>query len=113
MKVDELKPLPPKRVRFTLAAQKTVPVASGCYVLAAFDGTVLYVGLATSLKIRFFQHRESKEKCSPTPDGKAFWFYFYECPLKEINMVERSWQQQHVVFHGRLPALNKCESPMS
>lgn len=112
MKVAELNPLPKNKVTFGLKSKKLVPAKSGCYALVAFDGSVLYVGLATSLGSRFIQHCETKEKCDPTPDGKALWFYFLEVESKELNRVERTWQQQFFAIHGRLPILNKADSPM-
>jgi excinuclease UvrABC nuclease subunit len=113
MNVADLNPASTSKVRFNLSKQKLVPAKCGCYALVTFDGTILYVGLALSLQNRFFQHRDSKEKCSPTPDGLAFWFYFIECPELEMNRIERTWQQQHVHLHGRLPIMNKIESPMT
>ncbi|HEV7646115.1 MAG TPA: GIY-YIG nuclease family protein [Pyrinomonadaceae bacterium] len=112
MKVNELNPFPPTKVQFALKSKKLVPNTPGCYALVTFDCSVLYVGLATSLANRFVQHCESKEKCEPTQDGKAFWFYFLEAEPKELNRIERTWQQQYFAVNGRLPILNKVDSPM-
>jgi hypothetical protein len=112
MKITELVPLPTGKVQFALKSKKLVPSVSGCYVLTTFDGFVLYVGLATSLATRFVQHCETKGKCDPTGDGKAFWFHFLDVESKELNRVERTWQQQFFAIHGRLPILNKVDSPM-
>lgn len=112
MNISELNPMPTGKVQFGLKSKKLVPIVSGCYALVTFDGFVLYVGLATSLASRFIQHCETKEKCDPTPDGKAFWFYFLEVESKELNRVERTWQQQFFAIHGRRPILNKVDSPM-
>lgn len=112
MKVEKLVPLPDTKVQFAIKSKKLVPSSSGCYAIAAFDGTILYVGLASSLTSRFFQHCETKDKCDPTSDGKAFWFYYLELTPKELNRVERTWQQQFFAIHGRLPILNKVDSPM-
>lgn len=112
MKIDELDPKLKKRVQFGLKSKKLVPNFSGCYALVAFDGFVLYVGLASSLVSRFVQHCETKEKCDPTPDGKACWFYFLEVKPKELNRIERSWLNQFAAVHGRRPILNRVDSPM-
>lgn len=112
MNVTKLVPQPVERLQFHLRAKKYVPAQSGCYVLTTFDGFVLYVGLATSLASRFVQHCETKEKCEPTSDGRAFWFHFLEVEAKELNRVERTWLNQFSAVHGRRPILNKVDSPM-
>lgn len=112
MKVTELVPQPTEKMEFHLRTKKHVPATTGCYVLTSFDGFVLYVGLATSLSSRFVQHCETREKCSPTADGKAFWFYFLDVESKELNRVERTWLNQFSAVHGRRPILNKVDSPM-
>ena len=113
MKVGELSPAVVKRVQFTLRYQKRVPSESGCYVLATFEGDVLYVGLSCDLNRRFGEHRGSDEKCEATLLGKAFWFYFLEQPEKEILRLERSWLNQYCSIHGERPVLNKVESPVN
>src|SRR6266550_3979589 len=113
MKVGELVPAVAKRVPFSLRYQKRVPNESGCYVLATFDGDVLYAGLSDKLRRRFGQHREVKEKRAATSLGKAFWFYYLETPERERKRLERSWQNQYCTAHGKLPVLNKVASPVS
>lgn len=112
MNVTKLVPQPVERIQFHLRMKKHVPAKTGCYVLTTFDGLVLYVGLATSLANRFAQHCETKEKCDPTADGRAFWFYFLEVDSKELNRLERTWLNQFSAIHGRRPILNKVDSPM-
>jgi excinuclease UvrABC nuclease subunit len=112
MKVNNLIPNVSNRVQFTLKYRKFVPKESGCYVLTTFEGVVLYVGLSDNLNRRFSNHREVKEKCKPTSQGMAFWFYYLLSPMKEINRIERSWLNQHTSLQGTFPILNKISSPV-
>ena len=110
--VTALLPVVTERVPFTFRHQDKVPSTSGCYVLTTFEGAILYVGLTTSLNRRFASHREDDEKCGVTPQGGAYWFYFLECPEKDIYRLERSWQNQYSSIHGELPIMNKLASPV-
>jgi excinuclease UvrABC nuclease subunit len=112
MKVSELVPKVGNRVQFSLKHRKFVPKDAGCYVLPTFEGDVLYVGLTDNLHRRFGQHRDVKEKCNPTTQGMAFWFYYLPSQAKEINRIERSWLNQHESLHGTFPILNKISSPV-
>ena len=112
MRVDELTPAVVKRVQFTFRYQKRVPNEPGCYVLATFEGDVLYVGLSENLNRRFGQHRGHKKKCEVTTLGRAFWFYFLEQPEKEIHRVERAWLNHYRSLHGEFPILNGVASPV-
>ena len=89
-----------------------MPPASGCYALCTFEGDILYVGLTANLNRRFFDHRETTEKRGETTRGRAFWFYYVECPETELAMIERSWINEHVELHGKRPILNKVDSPV-
>ena len=112
MKVSQLEPLPDKKVEFTLASAKHLPISAGCYVLTNFSGEILYVGLTVNLLQRFKQHRDTPEKCQPTSLGRAHWFHFVTAEETEINAIERGWQNQHSTVHGALPILNKIDSPV-
>jgi hypothetical protein len=112
MNVSELTPAVLTRVAFNLREQKFVPNEAGCYVLATFEGTILYVGLTVSLNDRFRAHRNDDEKCRPTDLGRAFWFYYIPLPERELARVERSWQNQHMVCDAALPPLNRVASPI-
>jgi len=112
MKVNQFVPQLDNRVEFSFRYHKFIPSEAGCYVLAAFDNEVLYVGLTEDLHGRFFDHRSNKEKCSQTPQGAAFWFYYLACNEKELNRIERTWLNQHYDLHGRWPVLNKVPSPV-
>lgn len=112
MKIQQLIPAVEKRFEFTLKFRKFVPQSIGCYVLTTFDGEILYIGLTDNLNRRFFEHRETKEKRTPTPNGKTFWFYCLTCEEKETFRIERTWLNQYLEVHGVLPVLNKIYSPV-
>lgn len=113
MKVEELFPLPKDKVLFKLSSFKSVPKETGCYVLTTFDNDILYIGLSENLNDRFKQHLDNPEKTNPTKEGKAIWFYFTTYDPKNLPKLERTWINQFVALHGRLPILNKVNSPVS
>ena len=112
MRINQLVPQLDKQVEFSLRYRRFIPKEAGCYALAAYNDEVLYLGLTEDLHRRFAQHRNGKEKCSKTPQGTAFWFYYLTCPMKELNRIERSWLNQHEELHGVWPVLNKVFSPV-
>lgn len=112
MNVDQLVPRPKKRVEFSLRYRHSVPSEPGCYVLATAAANVIYVGLATNLRRRFSQHRDTKEKRQRTPVGVAFWFYFMTCAESDTCRIERTWLNEHLELHAELPILNKVYSPV-
>lgn len=113
MKLQELKPCATAKVQFKLASFKAVPKVDGCYVLTTFDDDILYLGLSNNLHERFKQHLDNAEKTNPTVDGKAIWFYYTTYDKKNLPQLERSWINQFLSTHGRLPILNKINSPVS
>lgn len=113
MKIDKLKPLPTDKVSFVLSSFKSVPHIQGCYVLSTFDNLILYIGLATNLNSRFRQHLDNPEKTNPTPEGKAIWFHYTSFDPANLPKLERTWLNQFLCEHGRLPFLNKKSSPIS
>lgn len=113
MKINELNPKPLVRVHFKLSSFKSVPHENGCYVLTAFDEQILYIGLATDLNNRFKQHLDNPEKTNPTAEGRAVWFYFTTFDPKNLPKLERTWINQFTNKNGRLPILNKINSPIS
>jgi excinuclease UvrABC nuclease subunit len=113
MKVDDLIPQPKEKIQFKLTSFKSVPIVPGCYVLSTFDGDILYIGLTENINCRFQQHLDNPEKTKPTVEGKAIWFYFTIYDQNNLNKLERTWINQFVVIHGRLPILNKINSPIS
>ncbi len=113
MKVEELTPKPINKVQFKLAFIKSVPQDNGCYILTTFENNILYIGLAINLNNRFKQHLENTEKTTLTSEGKAIWFYFITYDPKNLPKLERTWLNQFANVHGRLPILNKVNSPIS
>ncbi len=113
MKVEKLIPIPKDNVLFKLSSFKSVPKETGCYVLTTFDNDILYIGLSENLNDRFKQHLDNPEKTNPTKEGKAIWFYFTTYDPKNLPKLERTWINQFVALHGRLPILNKVNSPVS
>lgn len=113
MKIAELTPQPEDKVHFKLASFKSVPKETGCYVLTTFDNDILYIGLSENLNDRFKQHLDNPEKTNPTKDGKAIWFYFSIYNPKNLPKLERTWLNQFDAIHGRLPILNRVNSPVS
>ena len=113
MKIEQLIPLPTEKVQFKLVSFKYVPKETGCYILTTFDNDILYIGLSVNLFERFQQHLDNPEKTKPTIDGKVIWFYFSIYDSKNLPQLERTWINQFVALHGRLPILNKMNSPVS
>lgn len=112
MKVEELAPRPTDRVPFKRASFKVVPQDAGCYALATFDGDILYIGLSDNLFARFQQHLDNPEKTLATAEGKAIWFYYLEYNIVNLAKLERTWLNHFAAVHGRLPILNKANSPI-
>lgn len=113
MKLQELDPCPSDKVQFKLSSYKSVPKVDGCYVLTTFDNVILYIGLSKHLHERFKQHLDSPDKKNPTTEGKAIWFYYTTYNKKNLPKLERTWINQYLSVHGRLPILNKINSPVS
>lgn len=113
MKIEELIPLPKNKVNFKFSSFKLVPKISGCYVITTFDNDILYIGLSKIIYERFQYHLNNPEKTNPTTKGKAIWFYFLPYDINNLPKLERTWINQFNNKHGRLPILNKVESPIS
>ena len=112
MKIDEMNPLTVNKVYFKLTSYKQVPKESGCYILSTFDNEVLYIGLSVNLHTRFMQHLDNPNKINPTSEGKAVWFNYLVYDKELVEKVERTWINQFVSKHGKLPILNKINSPV-
>ena len=112
MKITELEPEPVNKVLFKNSEFKKIMLKSGCYVLTNFENDILYIGLAVNLNKRFLQHLDNPEKTNPTNEGKAIWFYFIEFDEKNLQKLERTWLNKFTSILGRLPILNKINSPI-
>lgn len=113
MKIQELNPCPTEKVQFKLAFYKAVPKVDGCYIITTFDNDILYIGLSNNLNERFKKHLDTPEKINPTTEGKAIWFYLTTYDKKNLPKLERTWLNDFQTRHGRLPILNKVNSPVS
>lgn len=80
--------------------------------MCSFDEQVLYVGLTDDLKRRFDEHVADERKHVVVDDVRVFWFYWIPAPLTAIARIERGWQNQYAAQHGRLPPMNKIQSPI-
>ena len=109
MNVRELTPKPSRSEPFRRSCERFFTEAAGCYVLTAFDGRVLYVGLADNIRRRVNQHLDSPAKTNATTEGRAVFVHWME--TKETNKVERTWMNVHISNEGRLPILNLVFSP--
>jgi excinuclease UvrABC nuclease subunit len=113
MKIEQLIPLPINKVQFKFSSFKLVPKVAGCYVLTTFGGEIIYIGLSGNIFDRFQQHLANPEKTNPTEEGKVVWFYYTNYDQNNLARLERTWINQFAAIHGRLPILNKVNSPIS
>lgn len=112
MRVERLSPKPSERTRFAWSHHVTVPDKAGCYALVTYDGTVLYVGLATSIRGRMGSHLDTEEKRKGTNLGVPFWFDYLIVAPESVAAIERGWLNQAMLTDGRKPPLNKISSPL-
>jgi excinuclease UvrABC nuclease subunit len=113
MKVNELVPVPTDKVIFKLQSFKLVPKQEGCYVITTYNDEILYIGLSDNLYNRFQQHLDNPAKTNPTVIGRAIWFHYLIYDPRQLERLERTWLNQYESLNGRLPLLNKFNSPVS
>ena len=111
MKLAALTPQPTKVEPFRRSRERFLPTAAGCYVLTTFEKDVLYIGLSKNLRRRINEHLDSPTKTSLTADGRAVLVHWIE--TVELNKVERTWLNIHLLNEGVLPILNSVYSPTS
>jgi hypothetical protein len=111
MNVSELIPQPHQFETFKRNRLRYIPDSSGCYVLATFTKTVLYIGLTVNLRRRMNEHLDNPEKTCELKLGRAVFVFWLEC--EDINKVERTWLNIHIQHEGKYPELNKMYSPTS
>jgi len=80
-------------------------------VLTTFERDVLYIGLTVNLRRRLSEHLDSEAKTGLTAQGRAVLFHWVEA--REINKIERTWLNIHLLNEGCLPILNSVYSPTS
>jgi hypothetical protein len=111
MKLEALVPQPTLHETFKRHREKFVPDIPGCYALTTFSKDVLYVGLTKNLRRRMNEHLDSTAKTSPTPLGRATYFYWFTS--NDLEKIERTWMNIHIENEGSLPLLNAVYSPVS
>lgn len=111
MKLDLLVPLPASSEPFRRNRERFIPSRPGCYVLTTFERNVLYIGLTVNLRRRVNEHLDSAAKTELTAHGRAVLFHWTQ--TAEINKIERTWLNIHLLNEGCLPILNSVYSPTS
>ena len=111
MRVLELIPPPSDSESFHKNRLRFIPSYSACYALTNFDNTILYIGLASSLRRRVEQHLDTPEKRVLTPQGRAVKVHWFA--TLELAKVERTWINSHQITEGYLPCLNRINPPIS
>jgi hypothetical protein len=111
MKLELLVPKPLVSEPFRRSRERFVPEKAGCYALTTFEREVLYIGLSVNLRRRVNEHLDSAAKTELTEHGRAVLIHWIETP--EVNKIERTWMNIHLVTEGRLPILNSAYSPTS
>ena len=113
MLVAALNPAVTTCTEFHWSHHKGVPDEPGCYVIAAFDQTVLYVGLASkSLRGRMGNHLDDPIKRKGASGRLPYWFHYLPLLASEVQAVERGWINQSILDDGQLPPLNRVHSPI-
>lgn len=113
MQLATLNPAAEHRHQFLWSANKEVPDSPGCYALVAFDGTVLYVGLASSsLRTRMGAHLDDGDKRKGVAGKIPYWFHYRTLLTEDVRRVERGWLNQSILIDGCLPPLNRVHSPI-
>lgn len=113
MRVERLFPAPDQHTRFAWSHHVILPDQAGCYALVAYDGDVLYVGLATtSIRSRIASHLDTPAKRMGGRLGIPFWIYYILRPAIEVGPIERGWMNQAILEDGAMPLLNQVHSPL-
>ena len=111
MQIKCLKPLIEVTLEFKLSNYKKVPTTFGCYVISNFNYEIMYIGKASNIQLRFFNHLETFEKTQLTEIGAAYWFSFKPCKNEfEISRLERGWLNDFILKEGKKPIFNKINA---
>jgi hypothetical protein len=111
MKLELLVPQPRAVEPFRRSRERFIPERPGCYVLTTFEREILYLGLTINLRRRVSEHLDNTAKTQLTPHGRAVLVHWLD--TAEVNKVERTWMNIHLIEEGRLPILNSVYSPTS
>ena len=111
MLVSYLVPIPDNGIIFNCLGPDEVPEDSGCYVIATFDYTILYIGQSINIRSRMRDHLYTEEMTATMPSGKsAYWFCYTLCPIAELNQLEGNWIGDHKLNEdGKLPPFNDVD----
>ena len=112
MKVGLLSPVASVFEAFRRSRERFFPEGPGCYALTTFDGDVLYIGLASSLRRRFLQHLDNPQKTELTSKGRAVLVHWRLEDNLLLERLERTWLLIHEQHEGKLPTLNRVHSPV-
>ena len=108
MLVSLLIPSIDEKVEFVYAELYAVPEKSGCYILTAYDGTILYIGQSKNICKRMERHLDDNLKTKQTPWGVAFWLYYKLCDEHDLSSLENGWLNQYMDKNKKkLPFFNK------
>ena len=112
MRASLLVPATNGRVEFSYSTLQTAPNQSGCYALAVYDGTILYIGKSVNIHNRMEQHLDKGDKGEHTPWGVAYWLYYKICSAYDLDNLENGWINVYMVKNkGNLPFFNKIRPP--
>ena len=111
MIVSLLIPTVDKQLEFSYADLYAAPEESGCYVITAFNDTILYIGQSQNIHKRMEQHLGNNVKRRKTPWGVAFWLYYKLCDERDLGSLEKGWVNKHIIKEGKLPFFNKVRPP--
>ncbi len=114
MNIDKLNPPALARTNFNRSEYRYTPEQSGCYVLATYQGDILYIGQSDHIRRRFEEHLDCPEKTGITEKGRAFWFYWLLWDKAYLNALERAWMQAYSMENSdELPIMNSQSAPSS
>ena len=111
MKLELLVPQPRASESFRRSRERFIPEKTGCYAHTTFERHILYIGLTVNLRRRVNEHLDSVAKTELTPAGRAVLVHWIESA--EVNKVERTWMNIHLIEEGRPPGLNRVSPPTS
>lgn len=112
MQISSLTPPTTDQCLFSRASLGSIADEAGCYVICAFDGTILYIGQSQNINQRVRQHLDDGSKSVRTPWGVAQWLHYRLCRKADLDQLESAWVSQFTMQNGGdLPYFNKVHPP--
>ena len=112
MQVSFLTPPTTNQHLFSRASLGSIADEVGCYVICAFDDTILYIGQSRNINQRVRQHLDDGSKSGHTPWGVARQLFYRLCPKADLDQLESAWVTQFKRKNGGdLPHFNKVHPP--